>query len=160
MEIKKSNTDILEEAYTTLRNRLAAVANSCNVSKEEAEDLIQESYIRLSDKDIISKEEAKGKFWTTVRHLAIDKFRRQKIVTALDNEVKCIDFYDGNYYDRERIIKQMKSLLSPLQFRIMIMLVVDELEYSEIAKILNMNEGAVRTGVSRARKLLKEKLER
>lgn len=148
----------LEAAYLILRNKLDAVSHTFMVSREDAEDLIQDGYIKLKGKELCSSVEAKCKLWITIRNLAIDGFRRKKTKVDISN---CeFHFDDNDNLDTGLIYGQMKDILSPLQHKIMTLLVKDDLDYREIAERLGMNEGSVRTAVSRARKLLKEKLER
>lgn len=160
MDSKERHTGYLEEVYISLRQRLNSIANLYKVTEEEAEDLIQEGYLRLMDKKLDSKDEANGKYRITIRNLSIDRFRRQKFNVPLEASAKEIESGNFVWHDKDRILQQMQNLLTPFQFKIMKLLVVNEMEYEEIAKVLNMKEGTVRTNVSRARKLLKEKMER
>ena len=158
MESRKTYSSPLEEAYITLNRRLDAIKSIYQISEDEAADLLQDGYLRLKETPLNDINEAKGKFWTTVKNLAIDKFRSKKQHVAIHEE--CVTHLvkeDNLEYDCEALIKQMKEILTPIQFKIM-KLLIDDFEYSEIAVVLNMTEGAVRTNVSRARKLLKEKL--
>lgn len=149
----------LEKAYITLRNRLDIIGDNFKVSTDDAEDLIQESYLRLMDNDIKAEKEAEGRLWITMRNLSVDWFRRFKRVTYFSHtNLPTLKQEDACQLDCELVRFQMKSLLTPVQFKIMTLLVVDELDYPEIAKILKMTEGAVRTNVSRARKILKQKM--
>lgn len=158
MERETINERHLEEAYLVLRKRLDALSNTFMVSREDAEDLVQEGYLRLKEKEIKNPEEAKGKLWITIKNLAIDGFRRKKKEVEIENFD--ITLQDNSDIDAKLIFRQFKDILSPLQNQIMTLLVKEDLDYPEIASRLNMKEGAVRTSVSRARKLLKEKLER
>ena len=158
MEKRKPDNSLLEEAYFTLRLRLNSVSNTCKVTEEEAEDLIQEGFLRLHDKELKSAEEAKGKLWTTIRNLAVDRFRRQKFKSPLDSFEGEYHVDDLSFTDREVLFKEMKKILSPLQFKIMTLLAGKEMDYHEIAAFLDMEEGAIRTHVSRARKILRDKL--
>ena len=162
MESKGMHNEALEEAYLLLRKRLDAIASGYKVSEEDAEDFIQEGYLRLSDKIIRSPEEAKGKLWITIRNLAIDSFRRKKFTTSLDDKSPEINLNstDSSFVDYSGINSKMESILSPLQYKIMTMLVGRDMDYSEIAIALDIKEGTVRTNVCRARKLLKEHLEK
>lgn len=142
-----------------MRDKLSAIGKLCNVSESEAEDLIHDGYLRLVDKDVSTVNEARGKLWTTIRNLSVDSFRRGKktvILSAAEYDEK--QYSDYYHLDYDLLLKQIDGILSPLQVRIMKMLIIEDLDYPEIAVKLNMNEGAVRTNVSRARKILKEKL--
>lgn len=158
MTFIKGNSKPLDEAYLLLRAKLSSIKKTFNVSDSDAEDLIQEGYLRLVDKNIETSDEAKGKLWTTVRHLSIDIFRKEKKMTAIE-ALQNNSYIDSNNLDYDFIKSQLDKILSPLQREIMRLLIEDELDYPEIAERLQMKEGAIRTNVSRARKLLKERIE-
>lgn len=157
MEKETTNKSHLEEAYLILRNKLDTLSNTFMVSRDDAEDLVQEGFLKLENKKIRNPEEARGKLWTTIKNLAIDRFRRKrKMIDIGQYELHCIEHIG---IDTNLIFQQLTEILSPLQNQIMTLLIKEELDYPEIAERLNMKEGAVRTAVSRARKILKEKLE-
>lgn len=159
MATKNTHITHLEEAYISLHKKLASVEKICNVSKNEAEDLIQEGYLKLAGKSLETENEAKGKLWTTIRNLSIDRFRRnQKIISMPSEDELDKSYIDYHNLDYDIIKRQIHKILSPLQNRIMSMLINDNMDYPEIAAKLGMNEGTIRTNVSRARKILKEKL--
>ena len=151
----------LDEAYESLRSRLRSMGFRYHLEEAETDDLIQDSYLQLSSTPPKSKEEARGKFLVTFKNLVIDNFRRKnrRQSTGIDNDL-ALNETQPEFYDRQNILDQLEKILSPLQSRIMRMLVEEDLDYPEIALKLDMTEGAVRTNVSRARKILKEKLER
>lgn len=157
MEKETTNKSHLEEAYLILRNKLDTLSNTFMVSRDDAEDLVQEGFLKLENKKMRNPEEARGKLWTTIKNLAIDRFRRKrKMIDIGQYELPCIEHIG---IDTNLIFQQLTEILSPLQNQIMTLLIKEELDYPEIAERLNMKEGAVRTAVSRARKILKEKLE-
>lgn len=159
MEEQNHNTRYLEEAYRSLHNKLTSVGKICNLPESEAEDLIQEGFIRLYGQNVETEQEAKGKLWVTIRNLWVDRFRKERKYINVSSYEKYDSFQtDNDNLDYDFICRQIKSLLSPLQNQIMTLLIGEELDYAEIAAKLKMKEGAVRTNVSRARKILKEKL--
>lgn len=152
-------TSPLEQAYITLRQRLASLGNNCSVAPDEAEDLLHDGFLRLAQNEIADADEAHGKLWVTVRNLAVDMFRRKKRKANLE-DVPASHWHQSEPEGDscEDIMLMMQHLLTPLQFKIMKMLVADDMDYGVIARRLAMSEGAVRTTVSRARKILREKL--
>lgn len=157
---KKSYSTPLENAYAVLRERLDSMGDNFHVSRSDMEDLIQEGYLRLMDSDLKQEKEALGKLWVTMKNLSIDLFRKKKRHSSIsDDAMKELSQESGSFTDYDFLRIQMKSVLSPIQYEIMTLLAVKEYDYSEIAESLDMTENAVRTNVSRARKILKEKLE-
>ena len=149
----------MEEAYSTLRLKLESVGKAWNINDSDAEDLLQESYLKLLDQPMSNKKEAHSKLWVSIKNLAVDNFRKCR--KGVDEQVK--DSLESPLpadfrCDYDSIITEMRISLSPLQFEIMQLLVVEDYDYPEIADKLNMSEGAIRTNVCRARKILKEKL--
>lgn len=160
MAKKISETSALEDAYLLLRKKLGTIGRACNVSESEAEDLLQDGYLRLAGNVLNDKQEAKGKLWVTIRNLAVDRFRRNKYKQSVNElELKNLGCEPVMVADWVFIKYQMERILSPIQYQIMRLLVEEDLDYPEIAERLEMNEGAIRTNVSRARKKLKEKME-
>ena len=160
MKWNKANKKVIDEAYISLHEKLASLGKSYGISESQAEDLLNEGYLRLSDKPISSENEAKAKFWITIKNLYVDNFRKQKKLVPLNNNELLYKFYnDRHNIDYELIKSQMELYLSPIQLKIMTLLVDQDMDYPEIAETLSMSEGAVRTNVCRARKILKENLE-
>lgn len=157
---RKTYSTPLEQAYDTLRKKLDVMGDRFNVPKTDMEDMIQEGYLRLADNDIKKEKEALGKLWVTIRNLSIDRFRKNKKESFFPIEsLNDLSGESHNRLDYDFLRLQMKALLSPLQYEIMNLLIVKDLDYSEIAACLKISENAVRTHVCRARKILKEKLE-
>lgn len=153
--------DALEKAYKSMREKLDSMGNLYNLPPEDMEDALQEGFLRLSSHGMDQSDQVKGKLWVTVRNLVIDSFRKRKPVVNLseiEEEISSVvtPTFDIDY---PAIRKQMKEILSPQQWKIMHLLVEEGMDYPEIAENLGMAEGAVRTHVSRARKLLREKME-
>lgn len=147
----------LEEAYTRLRSKLRAIARSYNLPGEDVADALHESYLRLHGTAMPSTEAAAGSMAVTLRNLILDfirKVRRRKNLPL--EEALQIHTSESSKLGADDIIDEMRRTLSSLQFQIMTMLAVEELDYPEIAVRLGMTEGAVRTNVSRARKILRE----
>lgn len=158
MESKDNYRSPLEDAYLSLRKRLDLIGKNFSVTANEAEDIIQEGYLRLIDKNFSNEAEAKGSFWVTIRNLCVDRFRKSKKIECIKESD--LDVIEDFHYDLEyRLLReQIQQILSPLQNKIMTMLIEDDLDYPEIAEKLNMKESAVRTNICRARKLLKKNM--
>lgn len=158
MGCKKTETTPLEEAYLNLRKRLDLIGSSFRLSKEDAEDVIQEGYLRLSDKEMTDEPSAKGKFWVTIRNIIIDRSRKKKEITSFPIEELTTDEDVDASLEYEFLQVQMSKTLTKNQLNIMKLLVDEGLDYPEIAERLNMKESAVRTTVCRVRKILKERI--
>lgn len=156
-----SDNSYLEEAYKELRERLVYFGRHYKIGYGDFEDSLHDGYLRLAEKQAMGVTEAKGRLFVTVRNLILDRLRSAKVSrgVGLDEAENIADSNSFHPLDNDsNILRQMKCLLTKQQFEIMMLRAVENLDYPEIASRMNMTEGAVRTNVSRARKILKDKL--
>lgn len=159
-----TQTEFLE-IVMPFKDKVFRLAKRLLVSTEEAEDATQEVIIKLwNNKSKISEYNNVEAFsMTMTKNYCYDKLKSKqaqnlKIVhsnyedkqTALQKQVELND--SVNWV--ERIIQEL-----PEQQRVIIQLRdIEEYDYDEIAKMLDMNNTAVRVNLSRARKTIREKL--
>lgn len=153
------------ELVQPFQDKLFRLAKRLLVSTEEAEDATQEVLLKLwSNKTKISSYKNVEAFaMTMTKNYCYDKLKSKhssnlKIVHSnyKENEIsldKKLEHKDSLSW----VMKLMDEL--PEQQRIIMQLRdIEQYEFSEIAKVLNMKETAVRVNLSRARKVLREKL--
>lgn len=145
------------------KDKLFRLAKRLLVSTEEAEDATQEILVKLWSKnenlDTYNSVEAMA--MTMTKNYCLDQLKSKR---AGNLKIVHNNFTDGEpSLDRkvedndslnwvERIISQL-----PEQQRLIIQLRdIEQCEFSEIAKITEMNETAVRVALSRARKTIRE----
>lgn len=146
------------------KDRLYRLAKRILVSTDEAEDAVQEVLFKLwkGKGNLENYKSPEAYALTMTKNYCLDRLKSKqaanlKIVhsnypTSEDIEGK-IDANDGVAL----VFKIMESL--PEQQRIVFQLRdVEQLEFSEIAKIMDSNETAIRVGLSRARKTIREEL--
>lgn len=146
------------------KDRLYRLAKRLLISKDEADDAVQEVYLKLwNGKGSIGNYANPEAFAITMtKNYCLDRLKSKqasnlKIVhtihqTSEDIEKK-IEANDGV----EIVFKIMDTL--PEQQKIVLQLRdVEHFEFSEIAKMLNSNETAIRVALSRARKTVKDKM--
>ncbi len=146
------------------KDRLYRIAKRILVSNDEAEDAVQEVYLKLwKGKEKIKNYKNPEAFAITMtKNYCLDRLKSKqasnlKIVHSnyqnSDNLEKQIEANDGVAL----VFKLMESL--PEQQKIILQLRdVEEFEFAEIAKMLDSNETAIRVALSRARKTLREQL--
>ena len=135
------------------------------VSTEEAEDATQEVLVRLWN----NKEKLGG--YTSVEALAITITKNYCLDQLKSKRATEMRIVHSNYTDREAgLQKQAEDRDSwewaekimeglPEQQKIIVqMRDVEQYEFEDIAKIMDMNETAVRVALSRARKTIREEL--
>src|ERR1700755_3452545 len=166
-----------EEALD-LSDQVYRVARRLAGSREEAEDLVQQTYERAfrSWKQYTPGTNLRAWLLRILTNLNIDKGRRQQRTpqtTSLDNEA-------GDYYlyhklesqrpddtpDEERVLEKLSqdSIVDalaevPHDFRDVIVLVdIGEFSYADAAQILDIPIGTVMSRLHRGRRILKKNL--
>lgn len=156
-------------------NALKTFAFHLTYNDDDAEDLVQETYLkayRFIDK-YHEGTNAKAWLFKILKNAYINEYRKKvKLPTKVDFE-DVINYQDTdeksvtNYLDlREEIFQNImgdevtiaiNSL--PIDFRTVVLLCdIEGFTYEEIAKIVDVPIGTVRSRLFRARNLLKEKL--
>ena len=148
-----------------LEDKMFRMAKMMLVSSDEASDAVQEVFTKLWVKrELISHIPNKDAYFLkAVRNFCLDRIKSKQ---AKEGRLEHINFRitskseEKKIEDKEavNIIKQFMFQLPEKQRTIVQLRDIEGYEYKEIAKILNMNENAVRTSLSRARKTLKNKL--
>ena len=152
--------DYLTDAFIRLRQKLKAVSGRMLPDADDAEDILQDSFVRLWQRKypLQSEKEAGALLMRTVRNASLNE-RRKKRPIALETDLA------DEPSDREEIERaydmmrlKIESELTPTQRYIL-----EEKEYGgrtleDIAKELRMEPAAVRMQLSRARKTLRNAL--
>jgi RNA polymerase sigma-70 factor (ECF subfamily) len=144
-------------------------------SDAEAQDLTQDVFLRVF-KNLKSFRAGEGLFivWLTrlTRNLLIDHYRRTRMdratesiedqTSALEENTAAIARTDGMLAGREasELLQAALQKLSPELRETVILRDLEELEYREIAKILNVPEGTVKSRLNRGRAELAKALRR
>ncbi|MXN90271.1 sigma-70 family RNA polymerase sigma factor [Flavobacterium sp. Sd200] len=135
------------------------------VSTEEAEDATQEVLVKLwnNKEKLQNYGSVEAMAMTMTKNFCLDRLKSKQA-----SEMRIVH---SNYTDRQAGLQQqaedrdswewvekiMKNLPEQ-QKLIMQMRDIEQYEFEEIAKIMDMNETAVRVALSRARKTLREEL--
>jgi RNA polymerase sigma-70 factor (ECF subfamily) len=144
-------------------------------SDSEAQDLTQDVFLRVF-KNLRSFRAGDGLFvvWLTrlTRNLLIDHYRRTRMdratdsiedqTAALEETTAAIARTDGMLAGREasELLQAALQKLSPELRETVILRDLEELEYREIAQILNVPEGTVKSRLNRGRAELAKVLRR
>jgi RNA polymerase sigma-70 factor (ECF subfamily) len=144
-------------------------------SDGQAQDLTQEVFLRVF-KNLRSFRAGEGSFATWLakltRNLLIDHYRRSKLDRATDSIEDQLPILeetrtatsrpDGLLAGREasEILQQGLQRLSPELREIVILRDLEEMEYREIADVLNVPEGTVKSRLNRGRTELARVLRR
>jgi RNA polymerase sigma-70 factor (ECF subfamily) len=135
-------------AFSSLRNR------------EQAEDVVQESFARVWERlDGIDFAKAKSYLFTTAHHAMIDEVRHRQhfasIEDCLPNDLKQIH---NPYPDVNDVLHKALATLPEPQRNALLLRDYEGYSYQEIGDITGMSEAQVKVNIFRARTTLKNKL--
>jgi RNA polymerase sigma-70 factor (family 1) len=166
IRMRSSEFKLLVMPYSA---RLYRMAFRLMGSREEAEDVVQEVYLKLWSMrhDLPGYKSVEALSIRITRNLCLDQLRRRKVNYDAISAEKYR--HDGAYEtpseslekrEEEQIILQMIESLPEPQRSLVHLRHLEGKEYEEIAEMVNMNVNAIRVSISRARKQLREMLEK
>lgn len=150
--------DILTQTYIKLREKLTARTGAMLSSREDAEDVLQETFYKLWSKHYSygNSREAEAIFAATAKNTGIDKLRRSKPTVPLDGHDKA-DTPTGDSREKLKIVENIiERELTDTQKYIIRRKEYEGAPMHKIAAELKMEESAVRMQLSRARKKIRE----
>lgn len=161
--------DLFTETYVRLRNVFRTGAGRILGDTEEADDVLQDAFVRLWNKGyrIKHRQEAEALLSRAIRNESIDRLRRRKrrprtfTDIGMDGELKTLPAEEGSRRKAaETKLREVEAIieneLTPLQRRILRLHEYEGITLEKIAEILEMNPPAVRMQISRARKTIRE----
>ena len=112
----------LISAFSRWRNRLLRQALRFLPSKEDAEDVLQDAFIRLWAKaeQIETEKDAASLATVVIRNMAVDHYRQQKRKPQT-TDVEMLDLQEetADIDERRQLVDEiMQRVLTPLQLRI------------------------------------------
>jgi RNA polymerase sigma-70 factor (ECF subfamily) len=145
------------------KNKVFRLAKRLLVSVEEAEDATQEVMVKLWNKNEVLQE------YNSVEALAMTMTKNYCLDQLKSKRAGNLKIVHSNFTDREAPLQTqvedrdtmswVEKAISNLPQRQQLIIQLRDIEqydYEEIAKILNMNETAIRVALSRARKTIRE----
>jgi len=145
------------------KDKMFRLAKRLLVSNEEAEDATQEIMVKLWNKNdvLLNYINIEAFAMTITKNHCLDQLKSKRA-----SNMKIVH---NNFTDREAGLQQqvedkdtwnwVERIINDLpeqQKLIVQMRDIEEMEFEEISKILDMNESAIRTALSRARKTIRE----
>lgn len=137
---------VFRVAYAVLRN------------PQDAEDVVQDTFFKLHRSGAWQQMDDECAFLaTTAWRLAVDRIPRARPAFRLESSVESHEqrVIDG---DLEALVHRMMDALPEELRRPMALSAIEEMTSRQIAVLLEIPEGTVRTRLMRARQVLKEKL--
>jgi len=155
-----------EDLVKANSRRVYAICCRFTSSNQEAEDLTQEVFLRVF-RSLKSFRAGEGSFtvWLArlTRNLLIDHYRRSKLARATDSIEEQLPIIEDTHATENRTegllagreaseaLQKGLSKLSPELRETVILRDLEELEYKEIAQVLNVPEGTVKSRLNRGR---------
>ncbi|WP_133531902.1 RNA polymerase sigma factor [Flavobacterium dankookense] len=153
------------QVVNPFKDKVFRMAKRLLVSTEEAEDATQEVMVKLWKKNESLEE------YKSVEAMAMTMTKNYCLDQLKSKRASNLTIVHNNFTDREAGLQQkiedsdtwnwVEKIINDLpeqQKLIIQMRDIEEMEFEEISKVLEMNEQAIRTALSRARKVIREKM--
>lgn len=157
MRLTEADEAALREFYSAQQPRLVGVVSLLTGSRAEAEDIVQEAFVRLVPRwaKVSRYESPEGWLRLVAMRLAANRHRNATRFASLLRRVPTSDVpdpADGQGLDLERALAQL-----PMPARqAAVLYYVCDLPVPEIATTLGVAEGTVKSRLSRARAALSQ----
>ena len=157
----EGNRRMQEELYRRFSPRMYAVCLRYASNAEEAEDILQEGFIKVFKK--LNSFRGEGSFEGWVRRIfvntAIEQFRRKRYLQPVTEKEE--NTIEGKYFSvldemAEKDILGLVRELSPGYRTVFNMYVVEGYTHKEIADMLGISEGTSKSQLSRAKVILQD----
>jgi RNA polymerase sigma-70 factor (ECF subfamily) len=164
--MKSSEFKLLVMPYSS---RLYRMAYRLMNSREEAEDIVQEVYVKLwgMRNDLHKYNSIEALCVRITRNLCLDQLRRRKVsLDAMKAEkIKQESFPETPSESLEKkenadLLHTLIAALPEPQRSLVHLRHLEGKEYEEIAEMVNMNVNAIRVSISRARKQMRALVEK
>ena len=149
--------------YETVFPILFRVAYRITSSEDAAEDLCQEAFFRLHEKNMVFPSPDEAKYWLirVVKNAALNyakrKVRERKAYQRFFREDTKVEETGENLLIKKETREEVKEALEKLPENLRIVMILKEygeLNYKEIGRTLGISEGNVKVRVFRARERL------
>lgn len=143
------------------KDKLYRIAKRMLISVEEAEDATQEVIYKLLKKDGKSINNIEAMAVIMTKNYCLDQLKAKRCNNIKLTHANYSDSssLEQQIVDKDSFLKVEEIINSlPEQQKLIVQLrEIEEYDFAEIAKVLDMNETAIRVSLSRARKIIKEK---
>lgn len=163
--VKKQMTpEVLTESFKSLSDGLYRVAYYMLESQADAEDAVQDLFIKLwGNRDQLDTVlNFKAYCTTLMKNLCIDRLRKEQRVQSMEPgpDVAESRLVDEDYDAREKLERVLAAIerLPGRQRDVMKMYVLEEMSYEEIAEKTGMSNLTLRVLLSNARKSLRSQI--
>ena len=159
-ELKEGNIHFLKVIYEEYKKRVYNVAYRYTGSRSDAEEVVQDVFVKVYDRIGQLKNEELIHIWIyrIAVNLSIDCInKRKRFFSFMDYFAvpgKKDDFTDR--VDTKELVAGLLKKLKPAYRTVVILRFNEDLKYEEIAQVLNISIGTVKSRLSRALEILKK----
>lgn len=147
-----------------IKDNLYRLARRFLISSDEAEDAVQEVFLKLwKNKETIKQYRTPQAYaYTMTKNYCLDRLKSKQasnlklVHTNFENRTNLEQHIEAK--DGVSLLFKLMETLPEQQKNILHLRDVEQLEFSEIAKITNTSQANVRVALSRARKKIKDLL--
>lgn len=159
IDMTEQNNDTVTAAFLALRLKLRRVASAILCSEDEADDALQETFVRAWQSSRGGSE--RSLLFTTLRNVCLDALRRRRPSADLaEADRQCAGTDPAAAADSRDAVARVRQVvarqLSRREREVFDMYTFSDLDYDEIAHRLGITVESARTAMSRARKTIKE----
>jgi RNA polymerase sigma-70 factor (ECF subfamily) len=162
IKCKKNNRNAQGELYNRYAKKLFTLCLKYSKDYAESEDNLQDAFVTIFKK--IKQYNNKGSFegWMKriVINTALQRYRKSSVLDVIkdDTVIEDVVEVEAEQVPLEFLLEIIQQL--PDKYRLVFNLyVLDQFSHKEIAEMLNISVGTSKSNLSRARHILKEKLE-
>lgn len=162
-ECKAGKRRAQADLYRMFSPKLFGVSLRYSRDRTEAEDILHEAFVKIFNK--INQYSGKGSFegWLKriVVNIALEKYRtRYRLQTVEDIGVYDSQSEVNNIYEALNVAELLKLIkaLPPRYKMVFNMYAIEGYSHKEVADIMGISEGTSKSNLSRARKILQNKV--
>lgn len=156
------DTDAFHTIYICTANSVYGFLLSIIKNKEDAEDLMQETYIRVREKAHLYQEQGKPLAWifTIAKNLAYMRLRerRKAVFIEIQDVDMSLDFSDVSNAEDRMVLEAAFRVLNREERQIVILHAISGLKHKEIGQILKKPLPTIISKYNRALKKLKKEI--
>lgn len=157
------NNEIFKKTFIPYHQKLYRVAFRILRDEGNAEDIVQETYIKLWNKrnDLVGIENTEAYAMIILRNTCLDFLRKKKAYTSdFEFDIEETRSLNAEIESRDRLdyVRKLVESLPTQQRLVMQLKHWDEYTDDEIEEVTGMSQVNIRVTLSRARKTIKEQL--
>ena len=160
----KGDTKSQKLLYQMFANRLYGLCLRYSSNEADAKDLLQDGFIKIFEnlKQYKNKGSLEGWMRRIIINTAMEHFRKSGNLMLFDSDAKIVSVqvkYEHVMQDlNKKDMLDMIQSLTPQYRAVFNLYAIEGYSHQEIAKILNISEGTSKSNLSRARTMLKKKI--